>query len=1105
LINIALLSKKIGLLTTGLIISLAAALVIPNSSVLIPKEKNTAQEVKYELNKLESAVSSTLLDRRFFKNMLDVVQSNAPVTNDIIQKMSSYSSLPFTLYVYSLDSLLYWSKPGLIIDPAFFKASKPPFIASDHLKDFLIKEYTIYHDFTNYTVYAKIPVLSDQIDRNRIRLVSAADAIQESEKWQRITSVEGEELCAIVFAKEKLGFWQQLGLLITSLICSILFILWIPLVIERFAPRLIGQGRHLWLIGAIVLLRLVLMFVNYHSTFDELHLLTPINSNPGFPYSLADLLLDSMLFTTITLLWTRIKSAQVRDTATIFERYTITIGSYLVMILSVGLFAWIQRWLILETSLPLNLEHISFAGGNNAAVFMSLACVIFGLFVLGQRLLQDLPQIQPSIYRRTVDLIIAGSISLVFTSMLDLNLPLFGFYIAVLSLLVLFDLYTESNNRSVIWVICWTMLVAGFEAGLLHNYHSDKDVHARFAQAQQLSVDLTDDSAVEIDDIVITWLPNIPSRYSLGVFKDNKLAYSYNYAYPLLLPDSIRSDKLYNIGDNNRSEVGYQNGEYSVLIGKRNSGLMQVISLFSYTFALFNIFLFFVALFNSFFHFLPKAVNISFSSRPTLRNRIQVAIVFLIILSFVIIGFVTVFYLRNTSEDRDKKYFEERLRAVATSIAQTVPIADSLSRTDDLVPKIAGIAYVYNRQAKIYNVSGDLILQSDDHAQIPVRSSIKMSFVNKFEMDQSDLTYSIQTSLSSQGNSYQGLISLRDDAGRKYAYIELPGISMTQADPETGSRFFGTLLNAYVFLFLIAVALAIGVANSITRPLAQLGEKLKKLKLGKKNEEIPWGIDDEIGALINDYNSMIQKLDESAQLLALTERDTAWREMAKQVAHEIKNPLTPMKLSIQYLQKSANESEDVQALVQRVSNTLIEQIDNLSRIASEFSNFATMPQAENKKIVLNDVVASVHDLFRKREDMNVQLYVPIQDIIVFADRNQMVRVLNNVIKNAIQAIPDDKRGKINISLIKQGDSAIISVEDNGIGISEGMRENVFRPNFTTKSSGTGLGLAICANIMDTFNGSIYFETEKGKGTKFYIEVPLMKFDDNIKDQEHVVL
>jgi nitrogen fixation/metabolism regulation signal transduction histidine kinase len=329
---------------------------------------------------------------------------------------------------------------------------------------------------------------------------------------------------------------------------------------------------------------------------------------------------------------------------------------------------------------------------------------------------------------------------------------------------------------------------------------------------------------------------------------------------------------------------------------------------------------------------------------------------------------------------------------------------------------------------------------------------------------------------------------------------------MVQSVADPGSKFFGTLLNAYVFLFLIAVALAIAVANSITRPLSELGEKLKKFSIGKKNEPIQWGINDEIGALINDYNAMIDKLEDSAQILALTERDLAWREMAKQVAHEIKNPLTPMKLSIQYLQSGIHTSpEKLKQLVGRVSHTLIEQIDNLSNIASEFSNFAKMPQAENEKVLLNDVVASVHDLFRKREDMDIHLYVPIQDIYVFADRNQLVRVLNNVVKNAIQAIPEERRGRIDISLLKRDDKAIISIMDNGSGIPNDMRDRVFSPNFTTKSSGTGLGLAICANIVETFNGKIYFATNPEEGTTFFIEIPLMRLEGNVKEQEHVML
>lgn len=300
-----------------------------------------------------------------------------------------------------------------------------------------------------------------------------------------------------------------------------------------------------------------------------------------------------------------------------------------------------------------------------------------------------------------------------------------------------------------------------------------------------------------------------------------------------------------------------------------------------------------------------------------------------------------------------------------------------------------------------------------------------------------------------------------------------------------------TLLNAYVFIFLIAIGIAVFMSRSITGPVAQLSEKLKKIRLGKKNETIHWSIDDEVGELIRDYNAMVTKLDESALLLAQTERDTAWREMAKQVAHEIKNPLTPMKLSIQYLQNAASRDEDTDlpAMIKRVSKTLIEQIDNLTHIASEFSSYAKMPTALNEVFVINDIIASVHDLFRKREDMDIQLQVPINDLYIFADKSQIIRVLNNIVKNAIQSIPKSRRGLIHIKLGYTDELVIISIHDNGVGIDEHMREKVFYPNFTTKSSGMGLGLAICSDIIQSFDGRIYFETEKGVGTTFIIELP----------------
>ncbi|MEZ4932125.1 MAG: ATP-binding protein [Saprospiraceae bacterium] len=219
--------------------------------------------------------------------------------------------------------------------------------------------------------------------------------------------------------------------------------------------------------------------------------------------------------------------------------------------------------------------------------------------------------------------------------------------------------------------------------------------------------------------------------------------------------------------------------------------------------------------------------------------------------------------------------------------------------------------------------------------------------------------------------------------------------------------------------------------------------------------------------------------------------------MAKQVAHEIKNPLTPMKLSIQYLLHAYQSNPDeAEPLLKRVTKTLIEQIDSLAQIATEFSNFAKMPKAENSEFSINDLVASVHHLFaNERPDMDISIQLPDKDFEVFADRNHLTRVLNNLFKNAIQAVPDGRKGIIDISLYQEDHKALIRVQDNGTGIPPEVQKKVFTPNFSTKNSGTGLGLAICKSIVEGFNGDIYFETEEDKGTVFYVELPLMKVNE----------
>ncbi|MBL4586643.1 MAG: GHKL domain-containing protein, partial [Flavobacteriales bacterium] len=267
-------------------------------------------------------------------------------------------------------------------------------------------------------------------------------------------------------------------------------------------------------------------------------------------------------------------------------------------------------------------------------------------------------------------------------------------------------------------------------------------------------------------------------------------------------------------------------------------------------------------------------------------------------------------------------------------------------------------------------------------------------------------------------------------------------------------------------------------------------ESLKNLKLDQTNRAIEWESDDEIGELVEEYNRTLNELVQSAELLARSERESAWREMAKQVAHEIKNPLTPMKLSIQMLQRSlADGKEDMTERIEKVAKTLIEQIDTLSNIATEFSTFAQMPKPVVENLSLADLLESAAELHRSA-DTDIQLNIVAgSSCIIQADKEQMLRVFTNLIKNGMQAIPEERKGEITLGLIRDGGQWIASVQDNGSGIPIELEDSIFVPNFTTKTSGMGLGLAMVKNIIETVNGKIWFKTEVGRGTTFYISLP----------------
>jgi nitrogen fixation/metabolism regulation signal transduction histidine kinase len=342
-----------------------------------------------------------------------------------------------------------------------------------------------------------------------------------------------------------------------------------------------------------------------------------------------------------------------------------------------------------------------------------------------------------------------------------------------------------------------------------------------------------------------------------------------------------------------------------------------------------------------------------------------------------------------------------------------------------------------------------------------------------------------------------------NNTGGNLGAINLPYFISQDKYSQEITTFIVAFINLYVLLLLVSIIIAVFIANQITHPLVVIQEKLKKMQFGKYNEPIYYRRNDEIGSLVKEYNKKVEELAISAELLARSERESAWREMAKQIAHEIKNPLTPMKLTIQHLQHVKGRGKEYNEYIDRVAATLIEQIDNLSNIATEFSNFAQIPTARNQVFNLKEQIKRVINLFETHEKVKISFESERQQpVVVNVDREQLSRAVINLIKNGIQAIPDDKKGEVKITLSGNENVAVISVTDNGTGIQDELQEKLFTPSFTTKTSGMGLGLAIVKNIAENFSGRVWFETEIGKGTTFYLEIPVYKNEISETDQQN---
>ncbi len=475
----------------------------------------------------------------------------------------------------------------------------------------------------------------------------------------------------------------------------------------------------------------------------------------------------------------------------------------------------------------------------------------------------------------------------------------------------------------------------------------------------------------------------------------------------------------------------------------------------------------------------------------SLRSRIFFAMIMLVVIASILIVAVTIYQYREEGKDYHNDRLERKEEQVLQSISYalketTYPVtAENLGHI--FRDEIYKIADVQNVNFNIYDLEGNLIKSSRPSFEEDSIASCLDAKILNYLRDSGNKRYVEEKRAA--GDNYQATYSyINDPKFKPIGIMSLPYFEDNTFNNKELREFLFRLGGVYLLMLISAIVLAYFISKYITRSLETISDKMYRTNLTRRNEKIYLDSPgEEIGKLVDSYNRMIDELEESAVKLARSEREQAWREMAKQVAHEIKNPLTPLRLTVQSFERKFDPNDpDIQKKVKEFSKTLVQQIDTMSNIATAFSSFADMPAQQNETLNVVNIVKLALEIFN--EDF-IHFIADEEEIIAKLDRTQLIRVVTNLVKNAIQAVPEVESPRILVTVATEGQYVKISVADNGVGIPDDLRYRVFEPKFTTKSSGTGLGLGMVKNIVENYKGTITFTSKEGKGTVFTIKFP----------------
>jgi two-component system nitrogen regulation sensor histidine kinase NtrY len=536
----------------------------------------------------------------------------------------------------------------------------------------------------------------------------------------------------------------------------------------------------------------------------------------------------------------------------------------------------------------------------------------------------------------------------------------------------------------------------------------------------------------------------------------------------------------------------YKNGNITVLISKPRLALVDVLISFAYIFA-------FILLITNLLLVIMKPPDLKTILSFSFRQKLQLSFISILFLSFLSIGVVVAFFNIRQYQTKHNENIKEKVNSIYTELDSKLSTERNLnadwrdetnSSLEELLIKLSN---VFNTDINLYNENGFLIATSRRevfYRDLTSQRLNMLALINLYNLTKSEYIQSEKIGSLEYISAY---VPYYNGENKLLAYLNLPYFRMQSVLAREISNLIVAIINFTLLLIVITMSIAVIISGRLTSPLRMLSTGLASVELGKKSEHLSYNGHDEIGDMVKQYNRMVDEIEESANKLANSEREYAWREMAKQVAHEIKNPLTPMKLNIQQLYKSWKDgAPGFERKLEKFTKNQIEYIENLSSIASAFSSFAKMPGAKPVEVDLLDQIKITLELFKNTDNLEFRVNWPHESkIMVFVDKEHLNGIFSNLIKNGIQSVPSDRSGIIRINFDLKGDKIIVSVSDNGTGIPENLKKNLFTPNFTTKSSGMGLGLSIVSRYVESANGRVWFESEIDKGSIFFIELPLI--------------